>query len=85
MYAQKEDNLYVNLFINSSASLTIHNKVVEVSQQNNYPWDGALAFSINPKTTATFNLLVRIPGWAQNEAMPSNLYKFQNNSDTTNL
>ena len=30
---------------------------------------------------AAFNLLIRIPGWAQNKAIPSNLYQFQNNSD----
>ncbi|MEP7107259.1 MAG: glycoside hydrolase family 127 protein [Ferruginibacter sp.] len=82
MYAQKGDNLYVNLFINSHVSLTISNKAVEVVQQNNYPWDGALVFNINPKTATAFNLLVRIPGWAQNKAIPSGLYQFQNNSDS---
>ena len=81
MYAQKDDNLYVNLFINSNVDLTIRNKPVQVIQQNNYPWDGALVFNINPKTATAFNLLVRIPGWAQNKAIPSDLYQFQNNSD----
>ena len=80
MYAQKDDNLYVNLFINSNVDLTIRNKAVQVVQQNNYPWDGALVFSINPKTATAFNLLVRIPGWAQNKAIPSGLYQFQNTS-----
>ena len=80
MYAQNGDNLYVNLFINSNATLRIGNKAVEVSQQNNYPWDGALVFNINPKTTTAFNLLIRIPGWAQNQAIPSHLYNFQNTS-----
>ena len=80
MYAQKEDNLYINLFINSTVDLTIRSKAVQVVQQNNYPWDGALVFNINPKTATAFNLLVRIPGWAQNKAIPSSLYKFQNTS-----
>ena len=80
MYAQKEDNLYINLFINSNVDLTIRNKSVQVVQQNNYPWDGALVFNINPKTATAFNLLVRIPGWAQNKAIPSSLYQFQNTS-----
>ena len=80
MYAQKEDNLYINLFINSNVDLTIRNKAVQVVQQNNYPWDGALVFNINPKTATAFNLLVRIPGWAQNKAIPSSLYQFQNTS-----
>ena len=80
MYAQKDNNLYVNLFINSQADLAIGNKPVQVIQQNNYPWDGALVFSINPKSPTAFNLLVRIPGWAQNQAIPLNLYQFKNNS-----
>ena len=80
MYAQKEDNLYINLFINSTVDLTIRSKAVQVVQQNNYPWDGALVFNINPKTATAFNLLVRIPGWAQNKAIPSSLYQFQNTS-----
>ena len=42
MYAQKDDNVFVNLFINSSADLTIDKKQVEIVQQNNYPWDGDL-------------------------------------------
>jgi DUF1680 family protein len=80
MYAVNEDNLYINLFINSSADLVVRNKPVQVIQQNNYPWDGAMAFTINPKAAAAFNLLVRIPGWAQNKAIPSSLYQFQNTS-----
>ncbi len=81
MYAQKEDNLYINLFINSNVDLMIHNKPVQVVQQNNYPWDGELVFYIYPKATTAFNLMIRIPGWAQNEAIPSSLYTFQNKSD----
>ncbi|MBC7687552.1 MAG: glycoside hydrolase family 127 protein, partial [Aquabacterium sp.] len=81
MYAQNGDNLYVNLFINSEADLIIRNKAVKIIQQNNYPWDGALAFTINPKTATIFNLLVRIPGWAQNQAIASSLYQFKNISD----
>jgi hypothetical protein len=80
MYAVNEDNLYINLFINSSADLSVRNKPVQVVQTNNYPWDGGLTFTINPKAAAAFNLLVRIPGWAQNKAVPSTLYQFQNES-----
>ena len=81
MYAQKNDNLFVNLFINSSTEIKINNKDVQIIQQNNYPWDGALKFIINPKKNTAFNLLVRIPGWAQNAAVPSSLYQFQTNDD----
>ena len=41
-----------------------------------------LHFMWNPQKPTAFNLLVRIPGWAQNQAIPSSLYKFQNDLDT---
>ena len=44
---------------------------------NNYPWDGKLRFTINPKSNLEFNMLIRIPGWADNKAIPSTLYDFQ--------
>jgi uncharacterized protein len=81
MYAQKDNNLYVNLFINGVADLTVNSKPVQITQQNNYPWDGGLIFNIDPKSASAFNVMVRIPGWAQNTAIPSSLYKFQNSSD----
>ena len=73
--------MYVNLFISGNASLTINNKAVEIVQQNNYPWDGVLKFNVNPNSPLAFNLMVRIPGWAQNQAIPSDLYKFASTSE----
>jgi len=83
MYAQNENDVYVNLFINSNATLTVNNKGVDIEQQNNYPWDGDLKFIVSPKKgTLSFTMKIRIPGWAVNEAMPSDLYSFQTNSNT---
>ncbi len=85
MYAQKDDNLFVNLFIAGSADITMNKKQVNIIQQNNYPWDGNLTFTINPASSQAFNLLVRIPGWAQNIAFPSTLYQFDKNSNATTM
>jgi DUF1680 family protein len=76
MYAQKEDNVYVNLFINGTADLTVKNTAVKIQQQNNYPWDGGLSFTIDPAKNISFGLLIRIPGWVQNKAIPSSLYSY---------
>ncbi|RZM20553.1 MAG: glycoside hydrolase family 127 protein, partial [Pedobacter sp.] len=46
-------------------------------QQNNYPWDGALSIQVDPATATDLNLKIRIPGWAQNQAVPSDLYSYQ--------
>jgi DUF1680 family protein len=80
MYAQKDNDVYVNLFANSTTTLEINKKPVQVEQQNNYPWEGNLKFIMTPKSPVEFNLLVRIPGWAENKAMPSSLYQFAENS-----
>jgi len=76
VYAQKGQDVYVNLFVSGHTDLLVNKHKVQLSQQNNYPWDGGLKFTVNPATTTDFNLLVRIPGWARNEAMPSDLYTF---------
>src|SRR4051812_7976730 len=81
VYAQKDNNVYVNLFMNSTSSLKIGGKNVSIIQQNNYPWDGDLKFTINPASAQNFAMLVRIPGWARNEEIPSDLYSFKNTSD----
>jgi uncharacterized protein len=77
MYAQKDNNVYVNLFATSNTSIEVDKKPVQIAQQNNYPWDGKLLFTITPKSSTNFNVLVRIPGWADNKAMPSDLYTFK--------
>ncbi len=78
VYAQKDGKIFANLFISGSATLYVSGKPVEITQENNYPWDGNLKFSVNTKKQMPFSLMIRIPGWASNEAIPSDLYSFQN-------
>jgi DUF1680 family protein len=77
IYAQNGSDVYVNLFISGTGNLKINNKAVAITQQNNYPWDGGLSFTIDPASALDFNLRIRIPGWAQNQAMPSDLYTYE--------
>jgi hypothetical protein len=72
----------VNLFINGTADLTIQQQPIRITQKNNYPWDGNLSFTIQTKTASQFALRIRIPGWAQNQAMPSQLYRFTTHTNT---
>jgi DUF1680 family protein len=77
IYAQNGSDVYVNLFISGTGNLMVNNKALKITQQNNYPWDGALSFTIDPASALEMSLRVRIPGWAQNQAIPSDLYTFQ--------
>jgi DUF1680 family protein len=76
VYAQKDNDLYVNLFINSEATLKIQDIPVILTQQNNYPWEGGLVFLVSPERRQDFTIRIRIPGWAQGKAIPSDLYTF---------
>lgn len=77
IYAQKANDVYVNLFISSTANLQIEKKKMKITQSNNYPWDGDLRFNIEPATATDFALKLRIPGWARQEAIPGGLYQFK--------
>jgi DUF1680 family protein len=86
VYAQQGDKLYVNLFVGSDAEIKLDNgRTVKIRQETRYPWDGAVRLTINPDKAGPFTLNVRIPGWARNEATPSDLYRFadQNNEAVT--
>jgi DUF1680 family protein len=81
MYGMEDDAIYVNLFGGSTAKVTIAGMDVELRQETNYPWDGAVKLAVAPQAPATFALNLRIPGWARNEAVPGDLYRF---TDTSN-
>jgi DUF1680 family protein len=80
IYAEKGNAVYVNLFISGTGNLTVNNNAVKIIQQNNYPWDGGLLFTIVPANAMEMDLKIRIPGWAQNEAIPSDLYSYEKKS-----
>ncbi|MFZ6013931.1 MAG: glycoside hydrolase family 127 protein, partial [Bacteroidota bacterium] len=81
MYATKGDVLYINLFAQGTASVSLNKNQVQVLQENNYPWNGDLIFKIDPKVAQDFRLMIRIPGWARNEIVPSDLYTVKEKSD----
>lgn len=82
IYAQKSDNVYVNLFIAGTADLKVNEKKVKIIQVNNYPWNGNLMFKVEPESPHKFNLLIRVPGWSRSKAIPSDLYSFENESSS---
>ncbi len=77
IYAQSNNALYVNLFAQSSSTVQLNKKLpVTISQETKYPWDGQVKISVSPEKTSRFALCLRIPGWAENQVVPSDLYSF---------
>ena len=77
IYAQGQNSLYVNLFVQSSSTILLNEKdKVTLSQETKYPWDGQIKIFVSPEKEGKFALCLRIPGWAKNQPVPSDLYSF---------
>jgi len=81
-YAHKDGDVYVNLFIGGSTTIETAGNKITLTQRTDYPWQGKVQIDVEPETSDTFAVFVRIPGWARNECVPSDLYKFQTSVDS---
>ena len=81
-YAHQGDQIFVNLYASGTANITLDNNLkVAIKQETRYPWDGNIKLAITPKASGLFGstrftLKLRVPGWARNEPVPSDLYHF---------
>jgi DUF1680 family protein len=77
VYAQRGDSLWVNLFMASTADIQLDNgRKVKLVQETRYPWNGSVKMTVNPDQPAKLTIHVRVPGWARNQPVPSDLYRF---------
>ena len=76
IYAVKDRNVYVNLFLSNKSSLSVAGKKVALSQTTDYPWNGDITVSVDQNAAGQFALKIRIPGWVRNQVVPSNLYQY---------
>ncbi len=74
IYAVHDNDIYVNLFVGGDADIQVGGQKVRLTQTTDYPWNGDVAITV--KKSATFGMKVRIPGWALNEVVPSDLYEY---------
>ncbi len=61
-YARSSDGVYVNMYAGST--ITVENAGgtdVEMVQETNYPWDGKVSITVNPKTARNFTVRLRVP------------------------
>ena len=79
VYAVKDNNVYVNLFVSNTATLKVGGKKVTLSQKTEYPWDGAIGITVDHATGHDFTLKLRIPGWVKGQVVPSDLYTYADN------
>ena len=78
IYAQRDDDVYVNLFIPGETTIDVRGTKVKLTQETKYPWDGNVVIRVEPETPVEFTLKVRIPGWALGQPVATDLYSYRN-------
>jgi uncharacterized protein len=76
VYAIRGDSLFVNLFAANSAKIRLHGRDIGITQETRYPWDGNIRLTLSTLKKAEWVMAIRIPGWAQDKPVPSDLYSF---------
>lgn len=76
IYAQSKNDIYANLFMANKTNFALNKKYFTIEQETEYPWEGNVKFKIAAEKPVDFNFKIRIPGWAQNQPVPSDLYSY---------
>lgn len=80
MYSKTKNTFYLNLYASNEATIELENNIVHISQQTNYPWEGNVAITVDPEKNSEFTIKLRVPNWAKNEVLPSDLYQYTEKS-----
>lgn len=76
VYAVKDKDVYVNLFMSNTSNLKVEGKAVSLEQTTGYPWNGDIAIGVRKNSAGQFTMKIRIPGWVRNQVVPSDLYAY---------
>lgn len=65
LYAVSNGSLYVNLYVQGSASTEVAGVPVALEVTTGYPWEGLVKLALKPERPARFALRLRVPGWSR--------------------
>ena len=76
VYAVRDNDVFVNLFMSNTADLEVNNKKISLKQTTDYPWNGDVRIEVTRASSQPMNLRIRIPGWVRNQVLPGDLYTY---------
>jgi DUF1680 family protein len=81
VYATQGRDMFINLFVQNEARIQTDSQIIHIKQKTDYPWDGNVTIAVDPEKPGSFAISVRIPGWARNQPVPSDLYFYLDTVD----
>ena len=76
VYATMGQQVFVNLYMSNLAQIPTPNGELVIQQTTDYPWNGDIQIDFKNEKAVEAELLLRIPGWAVDQAVPSDLYQY---------
>lgn len=77
VYATERDRLYVNLYVESTTQMELAGGTIALAQHTQYPWSGDIELRLDQVPAQEVELALRVPGWARQKPVPSDLYRFE--------
>ncbi|WP_010136276.1 glycoside hydrolase family 127 protein [Ochrovirga pacifica] len=78
-YSLSENGIAVNLYGgNKLSTKLLDGSKIEITQESNYPWDGAVKLTINKAKHTAFDVMLRIPNWAAGTSVKVNGVAIEN-------
>ena len=72
VYGVSNNALWVNLYMGSQAEVAMGKKTLTLTQETNYPWDGAVALKVGMKGSLKTQVRLRIPAWCKSYTLAVN-------------
>jgi uncharacterized protein len=75
-YAFTDSTIYVGLYLQGSAEVSLSYGAFHITQETNYPWEGTIKLGVEADSVESWGieLALRIPGWATGRPVPGDLY-----------
>ena len=77
LYSTRGDDVFLNLYAANTATVKTPAGDVGLREATRYPWDGAVAVTVDVPKPRAFAVNLRVPAWL-GAAIPGGLYTFQN-------
>ena len=61
--------------------MTVNGDEVKLTQATNYPWEGDVKIQLDTASKQPITLKLRIPGWAESQPVPGDLYRYIDTAD----